>query len=296
MAVAAAMNIYSSIFGFDLLLPAHCTQCGIISINDKEMVNKQSLLGKSELIAWPGSLNDCRSLTGVEDVFLFNGYSLLLFMTLYLCVISDVKSVRVALIHVNDLVDCGAVTHAESLGETNDHTIKISVKMTKGNTYPAFFMAMTEHRKKRIEETMESKNFLNIHKDFAVFKAALKKKEPREWTLEGKVKDSRLFAHPDEQDKTGSLEHQRYQVTKWLEEPKETRERELRKFYVTEHITHTTTSKKRGVSKENTKVIAKQHKQIVALKATNANLRKTNAAQSKEIAYLQAALDVKLNK
>ena len=179
MIQAAALNWYDGIFGFDQFLQAHFTQKLISDIHYLELEEQQSLLGKSELIAWNGDLFNCSSLNGVHNVFLFNGYTLLLQVTLYLCALSrTVKSLRVALIHPKDLVACGVIM------PDKESRNRMSVRMLgSGLTYSGFYLEMTPELQETIMKVITSNEFMSKNPSF-------KKKS---WTIGSKTMGSKTM-------------------------------------------------------------------------------------------------------
>ena len=307
MMIAAALfcfHTYKDIFGCDLFFQAIFAQNALSEVHHLERELRQSLLGISELHAFEGDIFRCWSLDGVEDVFLFNGYPLLLFVTLYLCVLSETtKSLRVVLTHTSDLYECGALVHGETKVKKQRTTLMKRVKMGgSGKPYDGFYLELTKQRRERVLNKMTSELFLEEHPDFAQYMRVREATGLRGWKLKEIIKKGTDFVHPEDPDKTGSLELMRDNVQKWVNQTRgEAKELGLQRKGEPRHLyepnsTDTTVevkskSRKRGGRNEKSKERqqnAMQKQKIAKLETELNKSKKALALSYKMIAKLQA--------
>jgi hypothetical protein len=269
------------VIGFDVGDETLTSIGALLAIHKKQLTTNVVHMSTNAVLIFKASVFHGRDLN-VSDVFLFNGYTLLLFMTLWLISQSEAVQVfRVVLVHKEDLL--AVIPDLLSLPDVRT----MSARMGSGNAYPAFSIPTSRDIKLAIAERMSSLAFCSQYPEWGkILTTWIKVKTnpsqfPKSWTVKEKMEELDNYRN-DATNRFGPLGHAMDTLQEYLDRARKRRKDDFlfvstvdRWTYA--HLTPTTRSKRPNSQKT----------QIVELTKENQAQKKIIAQQEKVIEELR---------
>jgi len=210
------LHLYVLVVGFDVGDEVFTSQQALIAIHKKQIQKNEVHMQTNAVYMFRASVFE-GLVFNISDVFLFNGYTLLLFMTLWLISQSeDVQIFRVVVVHKEDL--WAVLFELPSLVDVKT----MSAKMGSGNSYSAFSIPFSRKLKHEVAKRMSSRKFRNQYKQWDKTLSDWKKmkanrsKFPNMWTLAEEQEKIVQYRNPAT-DRFGPLGYAMDSLKAWLD-------------------------------------------------------------------------------